>query len=89
MATLTKVVKVFRNGGSQAIRLPKEFAVRSREVVMRKDFGVISILPRRKSNLLNLLREIGPIELAPRDQPGWTDSRADAALRPARKKRAR
>jgi len=28
----------------------------------------ISILPRRKGNLLNLLKEIGPIELAPRDQ---------------------
>jgi antitoxin VapB len=89
MATLTKVVKVFRNGGSQAIRLPKEFAVDSKEVVLRKDFGVISILPRRKGNLLNLLREIGPIELAARDQPGWTDRRADAALRPARKKRVR
>ena len=89
MATLTKVVKVFRNGGSQAIRLPKEFAVDSKEVVMRKDFGVISILPRRKGNLLNLLREIGPIKLAARDQPGWTDRRADAARRPARKKRGR
>jgi hypothetical protein len=42
---------------------------------------------RRKGNLLNLLREIGPIKLAARDQPGWTDRRADAALRPARKKR--
>jgi len=56
---------------------------------MRKDFGVISILPRRKGNLLNLLREIGPIALAARDQPAWTDRRADAALRPARKKRVR
>jgi hypothetical protein len=27
----------------------------------------ISILPRRKGNLLNLLREIGPIKLAARD----------------------
>ena len=49
----------------------------------------ISILPRCKGNLLNLLREIGPIKLAARDQPGWTDRRADAALRPARKKRVR
>ncbi len=56
---------------------------------MRKDFGVISILPRRKGNLLNLLGEIGPIALAARDPPGWTDRRADAALRPARKKRVR
>lgn len=89
MATLTKIVKVFRNGGSQAIRLPKEFAVDSKEVVMRKDFGVISILPHRKGNLLNLLKEIGPIKLAARNQPGWTDRRADAALRTARKRRVR
>lgn len=89
MATLTRVVKVFRNGGSQAIRLPKEFAVDTKEVVLRKDFGVISILPRRKASLLDLLNEIGPIDLAPRDQPAWTDRRADPALRPARKKRVR
>lgn len=55
----------------------------------RKDFGVISILPRRKGNLLNLLKEIGPIKLAARNQPGWTDHRADAALRTARKRRVR
>lgn len=28
----------------------------------RKEFGVISILPRRKGNLLNLLKEIGPMD---------------------------
>ncbi|MBI2318158.1 MAG: AbrB/MazE/SpoVT family DNA-binding domain-containing protein [Betaproteobacteria bacterium] len=86
MATLTKVVKIFRNGGSQAIRLPKEFAVDTKEVVLRKDFGVISILPKRKGSLVDLLREIGPIDLAPRDQPGWTDRRSDSALRPARRR---
>ena len=89
MATLTKVVKVFRNGGSQAIRLPKEFAVDSQEVVLRKDFGVISIMPKRKASLLDLLNEIGPINLAPRDQPEWTDRRSDAGLKPSRKKRSK
>ena len=44
---------------------------------------------RRKGNLLNLLKELGPIKLAPRHQPKWTDRRADAALRPGRKKRGR
>jgi len=87
MATVIRTVKVFRNGGSQAIRLPKEFEVNAREVVLRKDFGVISILPKRKASLLALLNELGPIELAPREQPGWTDGRADASLRPPRRKR--
>lgn len=89
MATLVRTVKVFRNGGSQAIRLPREFEVNAKEVVLRKDFGVISILPKRKSSLLALLGELGPIELAPRDQPGWTDTRSHPSLRPARRKRRR
>jgi antitoxin VapB len=89
MATITKVVKVFRNGGSQAIRLPKEFAVDATEVVLRKDFGIISILPKRKGRLADLLKEIGPIDLAPRDQPEWTDRRSDKALQPTSKKRRR
>jgi hypothetical protein len=55
--------------------------------VLRKDFGVISILPKRKASLLALLNELGPIELAPREQPGGTDRRADASLRPPRRKR--
>ena len=87
MATVVRTVKVFRNGGSQAIRLPKEFEVNAREVVLRKDFGVISILPKRKGSLVALLRALGPIELAHREQPGWTDRRTDASLRPPRRKR--
>ena len=81
MSSIVKTVKVFRNGGSQAIRLPKEFAIEAKEVVLRKDFGVISILPKRKGSLLALLKELGPTQLAPRDQPGWTDERADFASR--------
>ena len=87
MATVVRTVKVFRNGGSQAIRLPREFEVKGKEVVLRKDFGVISILPKRKSSLLALLKELGPVELAPREQPGWNDKRADASLGAPRRRR--
>ncbi len=89
MATVVRTVKVFRNGGSQAIRLPREFEVNAKEVVLRKDFGVISILPKRKQSLLALLRELGPIELAPRDQPDWTDARLDRSLSPKPRRRRR
>ena len=89
MATVVRTVKVFRNGGSQAIRLPREFEVKGKEVVLRKDFGVISILPKRKSSLLALLKELGPVELAPREQPDWTDKRADASLGAPRRRRRR
>lgn len=90
MATTIGTAKVFRNGGSQAIRLPKDMRVTGREVVVRQDFGVITILPKRqrKGSLLKLLKRIGPIDLAPRGQPGWGDRRVDPALR-VRRRRAR
>ena len=83
MGTTIGRAKVFRNGGSQAIRLPKDMRVTGREVVVRQDFGMITILPKqqRKGSLLDLLKRIGPIDLAPREQPGWTDRRVDRALR--------
>jgi antitoxin VapB len=79
--------KVFRNGGSRAIRVPKDFELKGDEVVLKQDFGVITILPKgsRKGSLLALLKALGPIELAPRDQPGWTDRRTDRALKAAAK----
>jgi antitoxin VapB len=82
MATVIGRAKVFRNGGSQAIRLPKEMRVSGSEVVVRQDFGIITILPKgeRKGSLLELLKRIGPIDLGPREQPGWTDRRVDSAL---------
>ena len=83
MATMIGTAKVFRNGGSQAIRLPKDMRVTGREVVVRQDFGIITILPKhqRKGSLLELLKRIGPIDLEPREQPGWSDRRVDPALR--------
>lgn len=83
MASLIRTAKIFRNGGSRAIRLPKEFELEGDEVVLKQDFGVITILPKgvRRGSLLATLKAVGPIELADRDQPGWTDRRADRALK--------
>lgn len=83
MASTMRTARIFRNGGSRAIRLPKEFDPGGSEVVLKQDFGMITILPKRprKGSLLALLKAIGPIELAPREQPGWTDRRTNAALR--------
>ena len=91
MASIIKTAKVFRNGGSQAIRLPKEFQVTDEEVLLKQDFGVITIFAKRprKGSLLALLKQLGPVELAPREQPGWTDKRDDQAPKtaPSRKRR--
>jgi antitoxin VapB len=87
MASVIRTAKVFRNGGSQAIRLPKDFRVSGSEVVLKQDFGLITILPKRprKRSLIKLLEALGPIELAPRDQPEWTDKRRDRSLRAPRR----
>jgi len=87
---IEKTLKLFKNGGSQALRLPKEFRFRDGEVIAKKIGGVVYLIPKRfrKGEFLELLRDIGPVDLAPRDQPGWSDKRTDSALRPARKRRA-
>jgi len=91
MASVIRTAKVFRNGGSQAIRLPKDFRVSGDEVVLKQDFGMITILPKRprKGSLIELLKALGPIQLASRDQPAWTDKRADRSLRVPRKPKRR
>ena len=87
---IEKTLKLFKNGGSQALRLPKEFRFRDGEVIAKKIGGVVYLIPKRfrKGEFLELLRDVGPVDLAPRDQPGWLDKRADSALRPAHKRRA-
>lgn len=89
MASVIRTARVFRNGGSRAIRLPREFDAPGGEVIVKQDYGVLTIHPKRprKGSLLALLRALGPIELAPRSQPGWTDRRDDRALKPARRPR--
>ena len=84
MSSIIRTAKVFRNGGSQAIRLPKDLRVTGDEVLLKQDFGLITILPKstRDRSLLALLKAIGPIDIAPRDQPGWTDRRSTKALKP-------
>lgn len=87
---IEKTLKIFKNGGSQALRLPKEFRFRDGEVIAKKIGGVVYLIPKRfrKGEFLELLRDIGPVDLAPRDQPGWSDKRTDSALRSAHKRRA-
>ena len=77
MSSIIRTAKVFRNGGSQAIRLPKDWRVTGDEVLLKQDFGLITILPQspRDRSLLEFLKAIGPIDIAHRDQPGWTDRR--------------
>lgn len=68
---MERTAKLFRNGASQAVRLPKEFQVPGREVIVKRFGGMVILVPKvyRKSDLAAALAEIGPVKLAPRAQP--------------------
>ena len=46
---MSELAKVFQNGRSQAIRLPKEFRVDTKEVYIEKIGDSIIITPKRES----------------------------------------
>ncbi len=46
MSSIIRTAKVIRNGGSQAIRLPKDLRVTGDEVLLKQDYGLITILPK-------------------------------------------
>jgi virulence-associated protein VagC len=55
-----QTVRVFKNGGSRAIRLPKSFATRSNEFVF-KELGGCAILVPSKDPWRPFLESIGKI----------------------------
>lgn len=65
-----QTARVFTNGNSQAVRLPKEFRLDEDEVVIRKIGDMIVLLPTkyRAESLLAMLEEIGPMDIG-REQP--------------------
>ena len=44
-----QTAKLFMNGGSQAVRLPKEFRLEGDEVVIKKMGDAIMLMPKRYS----------------------------------------
>ncbi len=59
--------RIFNNGNSQAVRLPKEFRFDEDEVVIKKLGDMVVLLPKkyRAESLLAMLEEIGPMDLEP------------------------
>jgi antitoxin VapB len=58
-------VHLFRNGRSQAVRIPREFELPGKTAVMRREGTKLIIEPARKPDLLELLAKFaaeGPIE---------------------------
>ena len=62
MATAKRKVSLFRNGRSQAIRIPKEFELPGTEATIVKDGKRLVIEPvARKKTLNELLASWGPL----------------------------
>jgi len=68
---MIKLAKVFQNGRSQAVRLPKEFRVDGNEVYIEKIGHSILIIPKEKSKwdvMRNALEDLTEFDFE-RNQP--------------------
>jgi antitoxin VapB len=67
---MMQTARIFTNGNSQAVRLPKEFRFDDDEVIIKKVGNAVILLPKRYAyaDLKALLDEIGSLELE-RSQP--------------------
>jgi antitoxin VapB len=56
-------VSLFRNGRSQALRIPKEFELPGKEALLRQEDGNLVVEPiRKKRSLLEVLASLEPID---------------------------
>ena len=61
MMTHHRKVKLFKNGRSQAVRIPREFELPGTEAIMRKEGERLIIEPAQPTSLLALLAALSPI----------------------------
>jgi antitoxin VapB len=55
-------VRLFKNGRSQAVRIPREFELPGKEAIMRKEGEQLIIEPAPKRSLIELLDSLDPID---------------------------
>ena len=60
-----QTARIFNNGNSQAVRLPKEYRFDEDEVIIKKVGDMVILLPKKyKAEALSaMLMEIGPMEI--------------------------
>ena len=65
-----QTARIFNNGNSQAVRLPKEFRFDEDEVIIKKIGDMVILLPKKykAESLLAMFEEIGPMDIE-REQP--------------------
>jgi len=59
--SIERHVKLFKNGRSQAVRIPREFELPGEDAVMRKENGRLVLEPAPPKSLLALLATLQPI----------------------------
>lgn len=66
-----KTAKIFQNGQSQAVRLPKEFRFDDAEVFIKKSGNVVTLIPLTDSwdSLFGSLKKFSSDFMIERDQP--------------------
>jgi antitoxin VapB len=66
-----KTAKLFQNGQSQAVRLPKEFRFDDSEVFIKKSGNVVQLIPRTDSwnSLFGSLKKFSRDFMSERTQP--------------------
>jgi antitoxin VapB len=57
-----RLVRLFKNGRSQAVRIPREFELPGKEAIMRKDGDRLIIEPAKPRSLLGLLATLEPLD---------------------------
>ena len=72
-----KSAKLFKNGESQAVRLPKEFRFSGDEVFIKRVGNAVVLLPKARSwdTLLESLEKFPPDFMTNREQPAEVDHR--------------
>ena len=72
-----KSAKLFKNGESQAVRLPKEFRFSGDEVFIKRVGSAVVLLPKARSwdTLLESLEKFPPDFMTNREQPAEVDRR--------------
>jgi antitoxin VapB len=76
-ATYVKKAKLFKNGESQAVRLPKEFRFEGSEVLIKRVGNAVMLLPVTRSwdSLVDSLSKFPADFMKHRNQPAEPDSR--------------
>jgi antitoxin VapB len=59
---LKRKVSLFRNGRSQAVRIPREMEFAGTQVIMRKEGKKVIIEPAEPSDLIEWLKTLEPLD---------------------------